>query len=259
MSSSDARRLVAQRFSDAARGYATHAAIQTTLAEDLVGHMSFLETARVLDVGAGDGAAAAALVRGGADVVALDAAWGMVAHGRRQCPEAVWVQADACAMPFERGSFDAVVSSSVYQWVDDLPCAFTEARRVLRPDGHFAAALFGSATLQEFFASLDHAARSLNRDLPSLRRMPSDALVRQALDIALFENATVAIESRVALFQDLKALLKWLQGIGANGLARDFFWGKALLASTEKAYRKDFSRGDKLQATFEIIWVEAKA
>jgi SAM-dependent methyltransferase len=46
-------------------------------------------------------------------------------------------QGNVCALPFDDGSFDAVISSSVlyHQWVSDIDLAIREIYRVLRPGG----------------------------------------------------------------------------------------------------------------------------
>jgi malonyl-CoA O-methyltransferase len=252
-------RQLRRRFSNAAVRYTAVADIQTAIASDLAGRLPVSAGTRVLDVGAGNGTLASELVRKGADVVALDVAWGMVCHGHRSSPDAAWVQADAAALPFASGNFDLVVSSSAYQWVDDLTGAFREARRVLKPGGRFMVAMFAHGTLDELFVSMEQAAHSSSKTLPVLRRLHAADDVRAALHKAGFKDPVISVEKRVSGFQDVKAILSWLKGIGANGSARKFFWGKALLAATEREYRLSFAQGDKLRATFEIIWIEAKA
>ena len=248
-----------RHFSKAATRYTQAADIQAAVASELEGKLCLSAGARVLDVGAGNGMLASALRRNGADVLALDAAWGMGCEGRRALPDVTWVQADAGAMPFRPESFDLVVSSSAYQWVDDLPRAFREVKRVLRPGGKFCAVLFARGTLDEFFVSMERAAASSRRVLPRLRRLPSADDVRFALDEAGFKDPLVAVEQRVSLFPDVRAVLAWLKNIGANASARDFFWGKGLLAATEREYRSGFPEKDKLRVTFEVAWIEVRA
>ena len=249
---------IRRRFSNAAARYSALADIQTGIAGELATRVDVAGDARVLDVGAGDGVVAKMLAGRGADVVAIDGAWGMVVQGRAHAPQTVWLQADAGALPFVSGKFDRVVSSSAYQWVDDLPVAFSEVRRVLKPGGRFTAAMFGFGTLRELFGSMEKAASSTGRTLPALRRLPSAKQVRQALHTAGFKDPVVTLEKRVVLFAAVKAILVWLKGIGANGAAKNFFWGKGLLAMTEQQYRLDFAQDDKIQASFEVIWIEAR-
>ncbi len=243
---------IARRFSVAAADYRAFAHIQNDLARELVTKLGDVRGFRVLDVGAGNGIAPRILSQAGADVVALDAAWGMVCAGRKHCPEAGWLQADASALALKPASCDAVFSASVYQWVDDLSGAFRAVRRVLKPGGRFAAAMFGQATVNELFSSIDTAARSLGRVLPPFKRLLSAEEVRQVLACVDFEEVRVSVERRKREFRDVRALLAWLKGIGANSLAKNFFWGKALLAATEKEFKGR-------STTFEIIWIEAKA
>ena len=254
----DGHDIIRQRFSDAAARYTALADIQIALAHRLAEKLG-VQGALVLDVGAGDGALAGDLFRAGGRVVALDAAWGMVDAGRRRLPGAAWVQADACALPFGDGCFDVVASASAYQWVDSQPCAFTEVRRVLKPGGFFAAVMFAGGTLTEFFQSLERAARSLGKPLPPMRHLPGVEDVRAAMVSAGFKRLNIVTEQRRTSFSSVTALLVWLKGIGANSLARRFYWGRGLLASTEKEYRARFMQGDALRASFELVWVEAVA
>ena len=46
-----------------------------------------------------------------------------------------FARADALDLPFGDGTFDAVVSTQVLEYVDDIAAALAEARRVLRPGG----------------------------------------------------------------------------------------------------------------------------
>ena len=250
--------MIRRRFSDAAARYAALADIQAAVARHLAEKLD-VRGAVVLDVGAGDGAVAGNLLQAGGRVVALDAAWGMVEAGRRRFSGTAWVQADACALPFGDKCFDVVASASAYQWVYSLPCAFSEARRVLRPGGLFSAVMFAGGTLAEFFQSLEGAACKLDKPLPPMRHLPGVEDVRAAMRTAGFKSPKIVVEQRKTSFSSVTALLVWLKGIGANSLARRFYWGRGLLAMTEKEYRARFMHDDKLRASFELVWIEALA
>jgi malonyl-CoA O-methyltransferase len=190
--------------------------------------------------------------------VGLDAAEGMLEGARRAYPSLCWARGDAAALPFKAWSFDLVFSSSTYQWVPDLAGAFGEVRRVLKTDGRFYAALFGRATLCEFFESLEAAALIHGRHEPfSLRRLPSEEDVRLALKAAGFRHRGVVREVRSVVFQNALDLLRWLKGIGANALSPRFFLGKDLLGDLETHYGARYPLEGGIKASFEIIWLDA--
>jgi len=94
---------------------------------------------RVLDLGTGTGDLARELVRQGAAFVCgadltpamLDAAAHRDAGGERYA----WLAADGHHLPFPSESFDALTNAFVLRNLVDLPAAFREMARVLRPGG----------------------------------------------------------------------------------------------------------------------------
>jgi arsenite methyltransferase len=96
---------------------------------------------RVLDVGVGPGLLAcdmAAAVGEGGRVAGIDPSASMLEMARRRCAGQPWTDfrpGEAAKLPFDDGSFDAVVSTQVYEYVADIGAALAEARRVLRPGG----------------------------------------------------------------------------------------------------------------------------
>ena len=95
---------------------------------------------RVLDLGAGTGAAGRAVAAVGGRVVALDAAFGMLAPGARRRPPAV--VGDALALPLADGAVDAVVAACSLNHLPDPVAGLREARRVLAPDGAVLASAY---------------------------------------------------------------------------------------------------------------------
>jgi SAM-dependent methyltransferase len=103
---------------------------------------------RILDVGCGTGALAAALVTRwpAARVTGVDVSAGMLAVAARELAglpasdreRIELVQAPADRLPFEDGAFDVVVSAFVLQLVPSRYRALREARRILRADGTLA-------------------------------------------------------------------------------------------------------------------------
>ncbi len=98
---------------------------------------------KVLDIGSGAGLLAeemAVEVGAGGSVDGVDPSESMLTLARRRrvpdrAAEMSFVAGEACALPFADGSFDAAVSTQVYEYVEDVPAALGEAFRVLRAGG----------------------------------------------------------------------------------------------------------------------------
>ncbi len=99
---------------------------------------------RVLDIGSGPGLLAEALaatVGPKGRVCGIDTSEPMLEMARRRCEahsHAEFGQADAGKLPYADSSFDAAVSTQVYEYVADMPNALAELFRVLRPGGRVA-------------------------------------------------------------------------------------------------------------------------
>jgi glycosyltransferase involved in cell wall biosynthesis/SAM-dependent methyltransferase len=95
--------------------------------------------ASILDLGCGTGEIAAAIDQMGYQVTACDFAEEMIAVARSNYSGTAvnWVrlEPDWQALPFADGSFDAIVASSVFEYLDDVPRVAADLSRVLRPDG----------------------------------------------------------------------------------------------------------------------------
>lgn len=95
--------------------------------------------ARILDLGSGTGELTAALARGGANVVGVDASARMVAAADAKAPpRTTFVRGSAFRLPFASDTFDAATSAFVLRNLLDLRAAFAELARVVRPGGRIA-------------------------------------------------------------------------------------------------------------------------
>lgn len=102
---------------------------------------------RVLEVAAGTGLVTPVLARAAGAVVATDYATAMVARLRDRVAAAgvrnvECQQADIYRLPFEPGTFDAVVAANVLHLVPDLGGALAALASMLRPDGILIAPTF---------------------------------------------------------------------------------------------------------------------
>ena len=93
---------------------------------------------RVLDVACGTGDLSDGVARGGGHSVGLDVSVNMLRVAATRNGTLALVRAGAESLPFEAGSFDAVVSGFALRNFSNLPAALCEAGRVLKPGGRIA-------------------------------------------------------------------------------------------------------------------------
>ena len=94
----------------------------------------------VLDVATGPGYFAGRAAARGASVVAVDFSDEMLALAASLHPSVSFQKADATALPFDDGSFDAVIAAFLMPHVSDLPAVCSELARVVCPGGRLALA-----------------------------------------------------------------------------------------------------------------------
>jgi SAM-dependent methyltransferase len=168
------------------------------------------------------------------------------------------VVADEEALPFADGSFDLVVSALSLHWVNDLPGALIQIRRVLKPDGLFIGAALGGRTLVELRQSLlaaEEEARggAANRVSPFMDVIDAAGLLQRAG----FAMPVADNDARTVRYGDPLRLLADLKGMGetaafANRDAPRLTRGVFMRAT--EIYAQRFSDPDgKVRATFEFV------
>lgn len=116
------------------------------------------------------------------------------------------------ALPVVPESFDLVVAAAGFDTVNDLPGALVLARRALRPDGLFLAAMIGAPSLpvlRRAILEVDAARGSASPRLHPLlaARAAGDLLVRAgfALPVADVETVDLSYPGFARLIEDLRA------------------------------------------------------
>ena len=153
---------------------------------------------RLLDVATGPGYVAAEAAGRGAEAVGLDFSETMLAHARTQVSDVEFVLGDATALPFEDGSFDAVVAAFVLLHLAAPERAIAEAARVLKPGGRAAFTVWDEPSrgrwLGVFFEALTAARGAPPPDLPrgpDFFRLADDAAFTALLEGAAFRDVRV--------------------------------------------------------------------
>ncbi len=120
---------------------------------------------RVLDVGAGTGAASAALLALGAHALPVDLSVDMLRawNGAQRPPSVI---ADVCTLPLGRDTVDDVVASFVLNHLTDPARGFDELVRVVRPGGAGLATVYGTASHSPARDRLDEVAREAGWQVP---------------------------------------------------------------------------------------------
>lgn len=141
------------------------------LAPLLVGFGGLADGERVLDVGCGTGSLTFALpdLANVAAVTGIDPldTFVVAARARSTDPRITFDVGDARALPYADASFDRAYSSLVLQFIPDAARAVAEMRRVVRPGGTVAAAVWDSFGGQLFMRILWDIAGVLD---PALER-----------------------------------------------------------------------------------------
>lgn len=130
---------------------------------------------RVLDVGCGTGSLTFALARAAnvAGIAAIDYSPVFLEAARRanDDPRITFEQGDACALPHADASFDRALSLLVLHFIPEAGRAVAEMRRVVRPGGVVAAAVwdgYGGGPWQRMFwdtaAMLEPGAAAARRE-----------------------------------------------------------------------------------------------
>jgi malonyl-CoA O-methyltransferase len=145
----------------------------------------------------------------------------------------------------------------MYQWVNDLPRAFTEVQRVLQPGGLFAFALFGAGTLGELrtahSAALAEEGRAANSHM---QRFPGEEAVAAALKTAGLTGQLESLDEQEE-HPDVPHLLRSLKRIGAQNAASNRPTGLSGRKTTERMmaiYKERYGGNGSIPATYQVIY-----
>ncbi len=260
------KRAVRRSFDRAAATYDAAAVLQHEVCRRGLERLDFIrhDPARILDAGSGTGNAWRGLAARypGARMVALDLASGMLRQARaaapwhqrllRKLPAAVC--GDLECLPLAGGSIDLAWSNLALQWVNALPQAFAELRRVLAPGGLLMFTTFGPDTLKELREAQSGIDRHTHVSHFTDMHDIGDMLVK-----AGFADPVIDMETFTLTYDDVRALMRDLKAIGARNAATDrphALSGKDWLAAVARNYER-LRREGKLPATFEVVYGHA--
>jgi ubiquinone/menaquinone biosynthesis C-methylase UbiE len=116
----------------------TWGSVTTQPIEAVLDKINIRTGATLLDCGCGPGHLCYRASLRKAIVTGCDYSHEMIRIAKNQYPEIEFCHADAEALPFKGGSFDAVIMNYLLLHIPDQDIALQEAYRVLKPGGHLA-------------------------------------------------------------------------------------------------------------------------
>ncbi len=150
----------ARAWEERVEGYAGFfGALTGRLVEPLLDIAGVGPSTRLLDVATGPGYVAAEAARRGATVWGVDVAEAMIARAAAEHPGIEFRWADAQSLPFEDGSFDAVVGNFGLPHFGRPELAVAEGARVLAPGGRLALTTWDAPAQMRMFGVFLEAVR----------------------------------------------------------------------------------------------------
>ena len=209
------------------------------------------KSGRVLDVGSGTGALAAALLADVADatVVGIEPAEAYVAYSsaRLRDERLRFEIGDALAIPFEDDGFDAALSLLILQELPDVPRAVREMRRVTRPGGRVAASQWDFADGMPMLALFWDAVVEV---------VDSDAARRAAADCMVVDHPDEGALRRLWQDAGLVEIVTERHEIAMDFTAFDDYWSPFLSGVTPTSSFIDDLNADSLDLVDLTIAIE---
>ncbi|GAA5974401.1 hypothetical protein JCM11641_005261 [Rhodosporidiobolus odoratus] len=171
--------------------------------------------------------------------------------------ERVHLDEEQLASHFPENSHDCIMSCLSMHWINDLPGALAQIKRVLQPDGVFIGSMFGGDTLFELRTALQLA--ELEREggiSPRISPMTDSQSLTSLLNRAGFALSTVDVDEMTIAYPSIFELvedLKWMgEGNAVVNRRKGLDW--KTLAAAGEIYKELHGLEDgSIPATFQIM------
>jgi malonyl-ACP O-methyltransferase BioC len=140
------------------------------------------------------------------------------------------------------GPYNLIVSSSVFQWFEDLPAFFKKIRNSLAKGGVIAFSTFGRENLKEVKAVT-------GKGLSYYSKENMEELLSSYFEIVHSEENYICLQldSPVRVLQHLKRT-------GVNALKSQSLWTPSRMKEFELRYKERFSIENKVQLTYHPLY-----
>ncbi|MCB9892556.1 MAG: methyltransferase domain-containing protein [Planctomycetes bacterium] len=205
----------AQTWGGGGRGYEVISRQIANIIEHCIDRLDPQRGERILDVATGTGWAARRVARRGAECVGVDFAAGVLEVARDLAmPGTSFAIADAEALPYEDGEFDAVLSTFGVMFCANPEAAASEIARVCRPGGRMALAVWPAhGGVHEMFKVLT---RFVQKPGPS----PFAWAETEQLERLFGHSFDIAVEDAVSYYREPDGASAWQSFVNGYGPIR---------------------------------------
>ena len=254
---------VRRQFTRAGDGEPAFARVMDDARADLLGRLDGIriEPRRILDLGAGTGAAARCLARRfrNAEVVSVDPVPGLLGIARARAPR--WfsrhrhVAGEAERLPLATHCLDLIVSSVAMPWFDPVGAALAECLRTLRPGGLLLVSTLGAGTLKELAAAWSGAGGPDRMHPFADMQVLGDALMHAGFADVVMDVRRIRLEAPG--FWRLCRILSRSGGSGALAARRRGLTGVETFRAAEKRYEALRDARGALPVSVELVFGHA--
>lgn len=183
-----------------------------------------------------------------------------ISHAPDQTTDEI-AKSENLALP--ENEYDLIISVFDLHWINDLPGAFAQINKSLKPDGLFAAVLPSQGTLESLHECLVEAEIQFRSGAST--RVDPFPQVRQLGDLlkrANFKLPVADVEQRTIRYSSIMKLISDLRNVGAthmsphtNSITKSI-WDRAIVLYKERYADSDTKLPVKISCTFLSGWKE---
>ncbi len=141
------------------------------------------------------------------------------------------------------GTYDLIVSSSTFQWFDDVPAFLKKIKQHLSPGGVLAFSTFGQENMKEIKALTGNGLTYFSK---------TEWIEMLSLHFELLKIEENLIEIQL---DSPKEILKHLKYTGVNAFKQEkAIWTPAKMSRFDAAYRNLFSAGKQVKLTYHPLY-----
>lgn len=221
----------------------------------------------VLEIGCGTGYLTSMIcsVWNPENLTAVDISNKMIECTRKRCVfynNIELIRKDGEQLSFEDGKkFDLIVSSSTFQWFNDIHSSFKHYYSMIENGGVFLFSMFVEGTFCELFQAFEKAC-VINKK-PAMK--PGQKLfgvgkVREFLRSAGFEEKDSFFEKHVVTFSSFDDFHEKIKRMGFSNSNEDIgYISRRIASDIKKIYAAGFGNGkDEIQATYSVFYYMGK-